>query len=113
MSQRMFTCEELAHYADGQLSQDFNTQLSAAVKDCVDRPSIKNKREVKIVVTIEPHLNVDGTCDDVYVHVEVAGKTPAKSVPDYRMTATAKGGLKYEPLSPGNPNQPGLDFDKE
>ena len=98
---------------DDALQIDFDHALSAAAKDCLARPSIKKKRQVSIVVDLAPVVNQDGTCDDIRIDVQVAGKSPAKVVPTIVARATVNGGLKWNRNSPTNPDQTALDFDVE
>jgi hypothetical protein len=65
----LLTLRSLADLGDGDLEKDFEEVLKTLVRDCTTRPSIKKSREVKLVVTLAPALNQDGTCDDVMVDV--------------------------------------------
>jgi len=98
---------------DASLPEDFESMLAGMVKDCLARPSIKKKRQVSILVDVAPILNQDGTCDDVEISIQVAGKSPARIIPSIIARATVKGGLKWSPDSPDNPSQETLDFDKK
>lgn len=102
---KVFTLEALAELSGGDVKADFESVLAGLVKDCTGRPSIKKKRQVSIVVDVEPVLAQDGTCDNVTVNVQVASKCPAKTIPAHVMQATVKGGLKFNPSSPDDPNQ--------
>lgn len=108
MKQELFNLKTIHLLGDGTLNQDFETTLASVVKDCTSRPAIDKPREVKIVVTVRPKPNQDGTCDDVVVHVQVASKAPAKQIQPYTMRATANGGLRYQPADPSNPDQTGI-----
>ena len=103
-SLKLLTLKTLAEL-DDSLPTDFEAMLAAAVKDCLKRPSIKRKRSVSIVVEVTPVLRQDGTVDDIRVDVQVAGKSPAKIVPTVTARATVHGGLKWNPDSPGDPDQ--------
>lgn len=109
---KVFTLEGLAELHGGDVKADFETVLQALVKDCTSRPAIKKKRQVSIVIDVEPILAKDGTCDNVAVSVQVASKQPARVVPTHVMQATVKGGLKYNPDSPSDPDQKTI-FDPE
>ncbi len=109
---KLLNLKSLPELGDGDLERDFEAALALLVKDCLARPSIKKKRQVSIVIDIEPQTKQDGTCDDVNVDVQVASKSPAKIVPTHTMRTTANGGLRYNPASPGNPDQKTLDFDE-
>lgn len=106
----LFTLSTLPSLDDGNLANDFDATLASLVKDCLARPGVKKRRQVSIVIDIDPVPNADGSCDDVEVNVQVTSKAPAKLVRPYRMRATQKGGLKYSPDSPDNPDQQALDF---
>ena len=108
---RLFTLKTMHQFADGDLDRDFMEAMAAAAKDCTNRSAIEKARTVSLVVKMLPKRNQDGTCDDVLVHVQVVAKQPAKQMDLFQMRTTANGGLKYQPDSPLNPDQPGLGFD--
>jgi len=111
-SAQQFNLETIRALPGGDLKRDFDEVLKSLVKDCLARPSIDKTREVKLVVQVRPCLKQDGTCDDVKVDVQVASKAPAKIVPSYVMRANVHGSLLYQPDSPSDPSQPGLDFEE-
>lgn len=110
---RPFSLSELSAYAGGELAQNFDALLAAAVRDCVERPTVEKKRTVSIVINVTPVRDSDGTCSDVVLDVQTPAKTPAKQLQPHVMRATVSGGLRYAPDSPTNPDQQVLGFDDE
>lgn len=108
----LLTLETLNRLGEGSLKIDFEATLQALVKDCLARPSIEKAREVAVVFKLVPVLKQDGTCDDVALGVQVTSKSPAKALPTYVTRATVNGGLKFAPLSPGNPEQGTMDYEE-
>jgi hypothetical protein len=86
----------------GHLGEDFDALLTAAVRDCKERPAMTKAREIKLTVKVTPHKD---DADDVVVQTEVTGKTPARSALPYLMQTTANNGLKFAPSSPMDPDQ--------
>ena len=90
----------------GRLAEDFDEQCRMLVRDCRERPGLKKRRKLQITLWFDP---VE-TGDDVIVHCETTNSLPTRSAETYRMMATAKDGLKFQPDSPERPDQEGLDF---
>lgn len=86
----------------GHLAEDFDAMLTAAVRDCRERPAMTKPREIKLTVKVVPHK--DGA-DDVVVAAAVTGKSPAREALPYLMQTTVNNGLKFAPSSPMDPDQ--------
>ena len=88
------------HRVEG-LAEDFDTLLKTLVRDAMERPGVKKKRQVKVCVDVTPMDNGD----DIDVVVRTASTLPARTAVGYRMLSTAKGGLKFNPTNPDTPEQ--------
>lgn len=88
MSQQILTLATLGALDDGHLASDFDAQLRALVQDCINRP-------------------------DVIVECLTSSKAPNRPITAYRMQTTANGGLRFQPDSPGSPDQNSLPFEDE
>ena len=106
----LFSLKNLSQLAGGDIERDFNQAMASIVRDCFERPSIEKRREIRLLVLFTPVQKNDGTCDDVNVSIQLAAKHPCQSYEPYVMRATVNGGLRYQPESPENPEQPGLGF---
>lgn len=86
----------------GRLAEDFDAALVAAVRDCKERPGLRNPREIKLTVRVIPHPQEP---EDCIVHSQVTTKSPARVADAYKMQSTHNHGLKFAPSSPMDPDQ--------
>ena len=110
MKQQLLTRKTLPSYATGELETRFNDLLVKLCKDCIERPGIDKARTLTLKVTLHPKKKDDGTADDVIVAIGLETRGPGFPMSPYLMRATANGGLRFQPESPMDPDQPGLDF---
>jgi hypothetical protein len=92
----MQTCElslKTLHQLSPDLAEDFKQQLEAAVFDCKQRPSLPDKREVTLKLTITPHPQDP---DDVEIQPVTLRKTPARKIPTIRARRTQKNQLQFD-----------------
>lgn len=75
------------------LEEDFQQQLEAAVADCKQRPSLAEKREVTLKLTITPHPQDP---DDVYIEPVTTRKTPARKIQAIRARRSARNQLQFD-----------------
>lgn len=75
------------------LADDFKQQLEAAVADCKQRPSLAEKREVTIKLTVIPHPQDP---DDVEIHPVTTRKTPARKIAPIRARRTPRNQLQFD-----------------
>jgi len=81
------------HLFSPDLAEDFDSQLSAAVADCRERPSLKAKREVNIRLVIIPHSDDP---DDVTIEAITTRKPPARKLDPIRARRTARNQLQFD-----------------
>ena len=81
------------HLLSPGLADDFQQQLEAAVQDCRQRPSLADKREVTIKLTVTPHPEDP---DDVAIQPVTTRKTPARKIDPIRARRTPKNQLQFD-----------------
>lgn len=81
------------HQLSPDLAADFQQQLEAAVLDCKQRPSLAEKREVSLKLTITPHPEDP---DDVSIQPVTVRKTPARKIDPVRARRTPKNQLQFD-----------------
>lgn len=81
------------HQLSPGLADDFQQQLEAAVMDCKQRPSLGDKREVTLKLTIQPHPEDP---DDVVIQPVTTRKTPARKIDTIRARRTPKNQLQFD-----------------
>lgn len=81
------------HLLSPGLADDFQQQLEAAVMDCKQRPSLGDKREVTIKLTVTPHPEDP---DDVSIQPVTTRKTPARKIDPIRARRTPKNQLQFD-----------------
>jgi hypothetical protein len=81
------------HQLSPDLAADFQQQLEAAVLDCKQRPSLAEKREVSIKLTVTPHPEDP---DDVSIQPVTIRKTPARKIDPVRACRTPKNQLQFD-----------------
>lgn len=81
------------HQLSPGLADDFQQQLEAAVLDCKQRPSLAEKREVSIKLTVTPHPEDP---DDVSIQPVTVRKTPARKIDPIRARRTPKNQLQFD-----------------
>ena len=86
------------HELSPDLAEDFRQQLEAAVMDCRQRPTVSQKREVTIRLTIIPH---PADADDVEITPVTTRKTPARSLASVRARRTHNNQLQFDFLEEG------------
>jgi hypothetical protein len=75
------------------LAEDFKQQLESAVADCKQRPSLAEKREVAIKLTVLPHPQDP---DDVLIQPVTTRKTPARKIDPIRARRTPRNQLQFD-----------------
>jgi hypothetical protein len=80
------------HLLSPGLADDFQQQLEAAVMDCKQRPSLADKREVTIKLTVTPHPEDP---DDVSIQPVTTRKTPARKIDPIRARRTPRNQLQF------------------
>jgi hypothetical protein len=81
------------HLLSADLAEDFAHQVSAAVADCRQRPSLAAKREVTLKLSITPHPD---DSDDVCVVPVTTRKTPARKIDAIRARRTMRNQLQFD-----------------
>jgi hypothetical protein len=76
-----------------ELEEDFRQQLEAAVADCKQRPSLAEKREVCLKLTITPHPQDP---DDVLIAPVTTRKTPCRKIQAVRARRTSRNQLQFD-----------------
>lgn len=107
MPQQLLSLATLHEYEDGSLAAEFDDLLRAAVLDCLAKPGIDKPRKVALEVTLTPLTDSSGVCEDVLVNVRTSAKSPARPFQCYRMRTTRRGGLKFQPSNPLDPDAEG------
>jgi len=81
--------------ASAEAAEDWQRRLLAAVRDCVDRPSVDKARKVVLTLEVYPHPSDK---DDVIIEPTVTTKTPARKHAAFRAMASRNGQLmlKFE-----------------
>jgi hypothetical protein len=87
-----FKLETLGQYRGGQLAQDFNAYLEAAVDDCRRRPGQTKARELTVILKMTPNAN---DADDVDVAIATKFKMPSRELQSSVMHTTAKNQLRF------------------
>jgi len=105
--QELFTLKSLAKIQG--LEADFDATLQAMVRDCRERPGLKQKRKLAVQLEFLP----DEKGEDVVVTVQTRNTLPTRVAERYKMMATVNNGLKFSPASPMDPEQLGLDFEDD
>ena len=81
------------HLLSSGLADDFEEQLTAAVLDCKQRPSLAEKRSVTIKLTITPHPEDP---DDVSIQPVTTRTTPARKIDPIRARRTPRNQLQFD-----------------
>ena len=81
------------HLLSPGLAEDFQQQLESAVADCKQRPSLSDKREVTIKLTVTPHPEDP---DDVSIQPVTTRKTPARKIDPIRARRTPRNQLQFD-----------------
>ena len=81
------------HELSPDLTADFTHQLSVAVRDCKEKPQVKDPREVTVKLKIRPHPE-DG--DDVLITPVTTIKMPPRKNESIRARRTHRGQLQFD-----------------
>lgn len=81
------------HLLSSGLADDFQQQLEAAVADCRQRPSLPNKREITLKLSVKPHPEDP---DDVLIEPVTTRKTPARKIEPIRARRTRANQLQFD-----------------
>lgn len=84
---------ETLHMLSGGLADDFKQQIESAVQDCRQRPSLADKREVTLKLTITPHPEDP---DDVLIQPVTTRKMLARRIEAVRARRTQKNQLQFD-----------------
>ncbi len=81
------------HLISPELADDFAQQLEAAVMDCKQRPSLSEKREITLKLTIIPSPEDP---DDVLIQPITTRKTPARKIERIKARRTPRNQLQFD-----------------
>jgi hypothetical protein len=98
MAKVPLTCEELANIDEGSLGVLVKQRLMAIARDCLDRPTVNTKRQLKITIDFIPvangpdlkHVEVQAEC---YVKIPVYRTAPmslAANMNGFKVTQESK-----------------------
>ncbi len=105
--------ENLAKLDFGKIPAAFDAEVLRCVADCKDRPLDDKPRKVSLTFNLWPKADVDGTgvvCQDVDVECEVTSTVPKRRTRIYTMRPTHDDKLAFQPDSPENPDQLGIEY---
>jgi hypothetical protein len=84
---------ETMHLLSAGLQEDFRQQIEAAIVDCRQRPSLPDKREACLKLTIIPHPQDP---DDVLITPVTTRKTPARHIEPIRGRRSKKDQIQFD-----------------
>jgi len=84
---------ETLHFLSEGLREDFRQQLEAAVEDCKQRPSLPDKREITLKLSIVPHPEDP---EDVLISPVTTRKMPARKIEPICGKRSHKGQLLFD-----------------
>ncbi len=103
-----FTFDDLGVLDGGALKMAIEEKLAECVRDCMNRPLETKARTVTLGLKITPVVS-GRDIERVEVAFVVSHKTPPIAPRAFTMEPTYKGGLKFNDMSPDNPQQETLD----
>lgn len=104
-----FTLASLSDLDMGKVSAAVQGELSAVVRDLVDRPGDQAKRSVILQIDLTPEKNDLGVCETALVDFKISSRVPPRQSRAYSMGVHPSGGLIFNPESPDNVRQASLD----
>lgn len=104
MPLQKFEIASLATLDQGRLAEVFERELHALEQDLRDRPGVSGKRQLMLIVELEPNVSENGELGSVDTSFEVKTKKPALKSAKYNMSA-GRGGLLYREDSPDDVRQ--------
>jgi hypothetical protein len=111
---QLLSLSTLKDFDFGKANAAFQSQLTAAVRDCLDRPGDSAARMVVLEVSIKPVMLQDGDVVDAVVQFFVSMKRPKLRTAERPLGITRTGDLFFSEAAPDNPRQPSLvDRDEE
>ena len=103
------TLDNLKEIDANVIGETFNLVRAECVKDMEQRPGERKARQIVIKLNLTPLENDGGMLEEVGVDFEIDKKLPKRRTRPYIMRPRKNGSLTFQPASPENPNQLGLD----
>lgn len=104
---KQFNFASLSEFDSGRLREAIDHALDQVRRDLIDRPNLKGKRGVAVMLTMSPRC-VDGILDTIKFDFELKTSLPKRAVEGYSLMPT-KGGLVFQEHSPEDARQMALD----
>jgi len=105
----MLSLDTLKDFDYGKVDAAFRKELANAVRDLVDRPGEKKKREVVLQVELVPRVEQQGDVVEADVEFVVWSRIPKRRTATRPTAVTKQGQLVFNDLAPDNPNQATVD----
>lgn len=113
MAEHRLTLEVLCKLDMGKVAHAVDHELKQVVRDIIDRPGDKAKRKVVLMIEATPTLDKDtAQLDTIGVRFKVKSSTPERQSMEYPMLPTNSGGLLFQELSPMDPRQTELPYER-
>lgn len=95
----------LPRLQDGKAAAMIDHELTAAIRDCLERPVDKRPRVVNVKVKMSPVSDGEGICDSIKFSVEANHATPAQVTREYDAIPDRHGKILFSPTSPDQARQ--------
>lgn len=111
MARQDLTAESIAELHDGKLGVAINRMIRELIRDCHKRATLKKTRTLVIEIAFKPVPDDDGLCETVEMLGTCKTKAPAFHGHPFLAAINDEGRVRFDNLSPDNPDQNTLPFD--
>lgn len=99
------TAKTLGLLGGGELEDEINGEIRAAVSDCVSRPHIEARRRVVVVIDFTPNVGGSGVCEKAAIEAHVKHSFPARKAASTVARVSPRGSAMFSEASPEDPDQ--------
>lgn len=110
-TRKALSLDSLKHLDYGKIGLAFDQEVKRVVEDINDRPSLNKPRTITLTLEISPLADDGGNIDAAVVQWHLKHSIPPRKTSPYQMLPTRAGQLFFEPSSPDDPNQQGINFE--
>lgn len=116
MPQERFSIKSLERLDGGKVAVAIDGLISAALRDCEDRPAVSKPRTVTVEIVLKPAADEQGNVETVPVQFRLKSKGPSMESRVYVMAPRRlknESVLTFNPDTLGDPNTPSLPLDND
>jgi hypothetical protein len=110
-TKQALSLDSLKNLDHGRVGLAFSEEVRRVVEDINDRPALNKARTITLTLEVTPETDDSGDINAAVVQWHLKHTIPPRKTMPYSMLPTKNGQLFFQPDSPEDPRQEGIDFE--